>query len=383
VTRRGVRIDRVTGSADALVAAHAGDTTLFIPAPSLMHPFYLRMLKLLPPSTAVVLVAPGARELADGRLPVGVSDRRLATEPAAPDCQLPAATRAGTAGVHRVRYTTVDGPYAAELARCYGGSLVRMRWHGTVLTAVGANDPFRNDRIGEHGNAGLATALLTGAPRLVWLDLHGPEPRPGLITDPSVTAGAGAPPSIGPGTPDPDFPIPDGSDPGGTPRPGGGSGNNDDEPSNPLWRAFPPWVWAGLVLLLAAGALLALASARRLGAPVPEPLPVTVPAAETVRGRGRLYQRAKARTVAIGTLRTAARERLARLLDLPTDTPVAELAAAVAARTGTPVDDVLAVLDGPVEEEDTDLVRVAAALDALQRAVAQPAGEPAREGEQW
>ena len=116
---------------------------------------------------------------------------------------------------------------------------------------------------------------------------------------------------------------------------------------------------------------------------MPEPLPVTVPAAETVRGRGRLYQRAKARTVAIGTLRTAARERLARLLDLPTDTPVAELAAAVAARTGAPADDVLAVLDGPVEEEDIDLVRVAAALDALQRAVAQPTGEPAQKGEQW
>jgi hypothetical protein len=133
------------------------------------------------------------------------------------------------------------------------------------------------------------------------------------------------------------------------------------------------------VLLLVAGFLLALARGRRLGAPVAEPLPVTVPAAETVHGRGRLYQRAKARTVALATLRTAARDRLARALDLPAHTPVDVLAAAVAERTGAPVDQVLAVLDGPVEAEDAELVRVAAALDALQRAATPQA--PTDEGE--
>src|SRR5205085_6973961 len=45
---KGVDVQRVTKTSDALVAADAGDVTLFLPAPDFSHPYYLRMLKLLP-----------------------------------------------------------------------------------------------------------------------------------------------------------------------------------------------------------------------------------------------------------------------------------------------------------------------------------------------
>ena len=50
-----------------------------------------------------------------------------------------------------------------------------------------------------------------------------------------------------------------------------------------------------LLRLIVAAVLAAAARARRLGAPVAEPLPVLVPATETVTGRGRLYQRSRDR----------------------------------------------------------------------------------------
>src|SRR5690242_20620545 len=46
--QRGIAIERLTRTSDALVSAQSGDATLFVPTPDLVHPFYLRMLKLLP-----------------------------------------------------------------------------------------------------------------------------------------------------------------------------------------------------------------------------------------------------------------------------------------------------------------------------------------------
>ncbi|NKY41206.1 DUF4350 domain-containing protein, partial [Cellulomonas septica] len=56
---------------------------------------------------------------------------------------------------------------------------------------------------------------------------------------------------------------------------------------------LPPWVPVlGLQLLLVV-LVAAVWRGRRLGRVVPEPLPVVVPAAETTRGRGRLYRRSR------------------------------------------------------------------------------------------
>jgi len=378
VRQRGVAVERVTKTSDALVSAYRGGTTLLIPAPALVHPYYLRMLKLMPEGTRIVLVAPTDRTLALGHLPITVADQRWAAATDEPGCTLPAARDAGPAAARRERFSPPDPEQASERYRCYNGGLVELDWHAATLTVVGASDIFRNDRIDEHGNAALAAGLVSGTRRLVWLDLHHLEPRPGLNPG---GAPDNAPPSLGTaGSPDPDFPIPGtpdaGQEPAGDGAGGGGSGNGGGGGPT-LWSAFPPAAWAALVLLLFAGLLLAIARARRLGAPVPEPLPVTVPAAETVLGRGRLYARAKARGPALATLQVAARERLARLLDLPAGAPREVLVAAVAAQTGwtpegragwTP-ETVESVLYAPPPEDDEHLVAAATNLDTLLRSI--------------
>jgi hypothetical protein len=364
VGQRGVAVERATKTSDALVSAYRGDATLLIPAPALVHPYYLRMLKLMPASTRIVLVAPSDRTLALGRLPIGVADGRWATAVDPPGCDLPAARAAGRAAVRRERFAHAG----RELYRCYGGGLVELRWNAASLTVVGASDLFRNDRLDERGNSALAGGLLTGTRRLVWLDVHRPEPRPGLVTGGAPDR---APPSLGTGgSPDPDFPIP------GTPDPdqpsgdqGGGSASGGGGGGPSLASAFPPAAWAAFTLLLAAGLLLAFARARRLGAPVPEPLPVIVPATETVLGRGRLYARAKARGPALATLQAAARDRLCRLFDLPADAPREALVAATATQAGWDPVTVESVLYAPPPEDDEHLVAAATNLDILLRAV--------------
>jgi hypothetical protein len=115
--------------------------------------------------------------------------------------------------------------------------------------------------------------------------------------------------------------------------------------------------------------LLTLWRARRLGPPVTEPLPVTVRSAETVLGRGRLYQRARARGPALDILRAATRARLAALLKLPPGADAAAVAAAVAARTGRDPAELEELLAGPAPEDDEDLVRMARDLETLPHAV--------------
>jgi hypothetical protein len=127
---------------------------------------------------------------------------------------------------------------------------------------------------------------------------------------------------------------------------------------------------------MVAAVLAALARARRLGAPVPEPLPVVVPSSETVTGRGRLYERSRDRGAALEVLRAAARERLARLLDLTPEVDQSTLVTAVAAHSGWSDKQVAAVLQGPAPADDAELVAAAAALESLIAAVTKVPGRP-------
>jgi hypothetical protein len=141
-----------------------------------------------------------------------------------------------------------------------------------------------------------------------------------------------------------------------------------------VWSAFPPAAWATVALLLAAGVLMAAARGRRLDGPVGEPLAVTVPAAETVLGRGRLYRRAKARDTALSTRATATRQRLGHLFGLPADPPREVLVAAAAAQAGWSAADVESTLYPPAPADDEQLVAAAANLDGLLRAVTRTDG---------
>ncbi|MFG2038400.1 DUF4350 domain-containing protein [Dactylosporangium sp. NPDC048998] len=386
VRAAGVTIIPEHHSSDALVAAYSGDATLLITTPELMHRYYLRMLKLLPASTRVVVVEPGTSTIADGQLPFGAARRNYSAKVAAPGCDYAPAARAGQAAVVRTRYGPVLSGLGEEISRCYDDSLVVYRREAVTVTVVGSADPFRNDRIGEHGNAELATALLTGAPRLIWLDLHRREPPPLVTDDPGLKGAPAAPPSlrpIQPGEPEnTDFPV-EGKSPPPRPVPpaaGGDPGNAQppQDPPNPLWVAFPKWVYPTVALLVLGVAMLAVARARRLGGPVVEPLPVVVRSSETASGRGRLYQRARARPEALQVLRDAALARLARRLRLDPDVEHTALIEAVAASSGWPPATVGHVLFGPAPTNDAELVAAAAHLEQLvDAATTQPSAPDA------
>jgi hypothetical protein len=368
---RGVEVRRLTRTPDALVAAHDGDATLFLPVPRVVHPHYLAMLRMMPPTTRIVLVDPARQALDDAGIPLRPGGRRWAAAATLPDCELEEARLAGRAAALRQRYEGAD-------TRCYGAGLVRLSRYQSDFVVIGASDPFRNDRIGEHGNEALATGLLATRPRVIWLDLHELEPPPGVTDDPGSTSGA--PPSLGADPRDGGSGEGEGEGDGTRGGEGDGSGSDgstgddspgdpsasDVDPENPLWDAFPAWFWVLLIQLALAVVLLALWRARRLGPPVTEPLPVTVRAAETVHGRGRLYRRAKARGPTADVLRAAAQERLAQLLN---PTPEVSLVDAAAAATGRDREQIEGLLDGAAPESDDDLRRLQADLDALVEAV--------------
>jgi hypothetical protein len=361
LTAQGIEIQRVTNTPDALTAAGSGNVTLFIPAPARMHPDYLHLLNLLPAYARVVLVAPSDYTLESAGIPIDGTGSRWATAAVEPGCVLPEAVDAGTAAVHRARYRPSAGRAAA---RCYRDSLVSMRVNAVEVMVIGASDPFRNNRIGEHGNAALATGLLSQHPRVVWLELHGNEPPPAASTPPNAAPRQSP---AGPGDVV-DSATPDGSGDGGQGDDGSGGGSGGDQSSGqspPL--PVPVQFWAVLALLVAAMLAVAVARARRLGPPVVEPLPVTVRGLETVTGRGHLYRRARARGWALDILRAAALRRVLAALELGPDPAAASVVGALAERTGRPADEIDAILYGPEPTNDAALVRAADELDALMR----------------
>lgn len=366
----GVRVTvrKHTAQAIADAAATADPVTVFVTTPGLVHPRYLNRLLSLPPRVRVVLVAPDQGDLAVAGFDIRVLGPRWTATAPQPGCSSDVASAAGPAAVRRWWYTAT--PYRA--VRCYGDALVEFETLRATMTLVGAADPFRNDRAGEHGNQALARGLLARGPTVIWLDLHELEPGP---NDGRGTTG----PDTGQDT--------DGDEPGGDsgrpqptddPTTGRGRSDGDGDSANggdnaltdsPLARAFPPAVWATLALLALAALALAAASARRLGAPVAEPLPVRVRAAETVRGLGGLYRRARARSTSLATLQSAARVRLAEHYGLPADTPADEVAERVATTVGQPFLEVRHVLSGGVEDSDEELIRAATTVQSLVRFV--------------
>ncbi|MBO4205644.1 DUF4350 domain-containing protein [Micromonospora echinofusca] len=341
----GVTVRVVTSSAAARTALGelAGKpATVFVPAPDYPEPRFLDRVAGQYPGNRVVLVRPGGDTAFDAGFLSGPS--RWAARTVAPGCGAQLAVDAGRAAVLRSRYAADPETSTTPVLDCYDGGLVAHTLRGTEFVLVGATDPFRNSRIDEAGNSALAVGLLSRDRQVIWVDLHRPEPRPSM-----------------PPPPAPEYRQPD--------RTAGGS--------NPMWSAFPPALWAGLVLLGVLAVLVVVVRGRRLGPPVAEPLPVAVPATELVVGWGRLYQRGRARAVTLDALRAAAVRRITHRLDptgvLPDDSA---LAAAVAARLGVPVEQVRAVLHPDPPTDDDELISAVAGLDALAAAVERTAPRP-------
>ncbi|WP_221361767.1 DUF4350 domain-containing protein [Streptomyces beigongshangae] len=326
---RNVSTRVITTLDEARTAAGPG-TTLLVARPDLLTDHQQDRLRDAFGNSGgrTLLVAPGTPSL--GTLAPGVgTDPTPSTDSAlAPNCALPAARRAGTADTGGFRYTT--GAPGAD--SCYPSdglpTLLRIpAAEGDGDTVVlGAPDILRNDRLDERGNASLALQLLGSRPHLVWY-------LPSLADDSATDTG------------DRNF--------------------LDLVPSG--------WLWGTLQLFVAA-LLTALWRARRLGPLVPERLPVTIRASETVEGRARLYRKADARDRAAGALRSTVRTRLAPLVGVSpaqAHAPEALLPALSARlrREGQPLHD---LLFGPPPRDDAALIALADRLDALEREVRRP-----------
>lgn len=218
-------------------------------------------------------------------------------------------------------------PAAGEIvSRCIplndGSHAVVVLAHGDGgLVALGSLEPFTNARITEGDHVVLAAALLGAAPgdRL-------------QVVEP--------------------------------PPPGGGEATLGDLIADRV--ALAGWLAAAGVLLLA------LATGRRLGRPVPERLPAVLPSAELARSVGSLLQRARARQGAAERLRTDARRAVARSLAVPTGTPPNELAALAVRHLGVPNDVAEdALVDADVDSDDR-LLAVTGAVGRVRRATARP-----------
>ncbi|KUL30968.1 DUF4350 domain-containing protein [Actinoplanes awajinensis] len=357
---RGVTVDRQTGLTAALTELWRGGdpATLFVTTPDLADLDRLSRPGAIPPLTRVVVVAPSEESLVTSAWPLHVLGTRWTTGVAAPGCADPVASTAGPAAVNWRRYTPDTG------ASCYGDALLTVAAGGVAVTVVGSPDPFRNDRIAEHGNAALAVGLLAQTSRVVWLDLHQRE----VTLEPS--------PSPSSTRPEPESSS---SAPDARPRPTGAPQQTPGDPAapppvaqpdepNPLTEAFPAAFWATLLLVALALLALAAAAARRLGTPVAEPLLSRVPSNETMLGHARLYQRGRARGASLDLLRGAARRRLAAHLGLPVGATLAR----IAEQSGLEEDDVREVLAGVHPDNDSELIEAALAVQQLERDITSP-----------
>ncbi|MFJ3904028.1 DUF4350 domain-containing protein [Streptomyces sp. NPDC090025] len=323
---------QVTDSLTEATTATGADTTLLVTTPDLLTPrqqstLYGAMTRspgrtvlLTPGSPSLPTLAPG---IDTGRA-VPVSTREAG-------CALPAATRAGSAELGGERYrtggTTADSCYLADGLP----TLVRLPNTGTGTgdtVLLGSAELLTNEHLAREGNAALALHLLGSRPHLVWY-------LPSLADAPADATGA------------------------------------SDDPTDSFLDLIPSgWLWGTLQLALAA-VLAAVWRGRRLGALVPERLPVAIRASETTEGRARLYRKTDARDRAATVLRTATRDRLAPLLGVPgRDAHSPELLLpALSARLPANAGDHRDLLFGPVPTNDAALVRLADQLDALEREV--------------
>jgi hypothetical protein len=307
---RGVRVERVT-DLQGVQAAATDATTVFLGQPELLSDEELALLSTLPGH--VVIAGAGPRTVSGLQRDVQVTGHQD-VKTRKPTCDVAAASNAGPADVGGFTYQA-DGSSTG----CYGssGQATLLEVPDAQLLLVGSTSLFTNDKLARHGNAALAIGLLGQSDTLVWL-VPGLD-RPALGTRPA---------------PSPDSLLPDG------------------------FKSLK------LGLVLAVG-VLALHRGRRLGRVVPEPLPVIVPAAETVRGRGRLYRAAGSRGVAAEALRASARDQVGVRVGAGRSPAPEVLLALTGARTSRAATDLQDLLYGPPPSDDAALVRLADDLDSL------------------
>lgn len=132
---------------------------------------------------------------------------------------------------------------------------------------------------------------------------------------------------------------------------------------------LPSWTGPLAAQLLVLVAALAVWRGRGLGRVVTEPLPVTVRAAETTLGRGRLYRRSRSRGHAAAALRAGTARRAAARLGLPRTAGATDVIDALTRATGRSTEQVAGLLYGPPPTDDAGLLQLARQLDELESEV--------------
>jgi len=316
--RQGVLVTRTGDPA----AARAERGTLVLVRPDLLPTDQLP--GLTSGAARVVLVEPGQDTL-DAVAP-GV--RLRGTAPAAtadPACAAPDAgagpARAGGQGYAVAARQRVDLCFPHPGGGAW--SLVEVDGAGRAGTAtvvvLGQGDVLRNGHLADDADAALALRVLGHDRTVTW-----------LVPDPATV------PASGPTT---------------------------------VRDLLPPWVGWVVLQLAVVVSLTLVWRGRRLGPLVREPLPVVVQAGETLQGRARLYRRARAVDRTAATLRTAVLRRLAARLAVRPDAAPDAVAVRVADATGQDLQGVRHVLLGPPPRDERELVRLADALDAVERDV--------------
>lgn len=190
------------------------------------------------------------------------------------------------------------------------------------ITALGFSGVVNNHNLAQAGNAALTFRLLGSKPNLLWYTSS--------VSD-----------------------IPPAQNPPGMAE------------LTPAWM-LPASAWLMLVALVGV-----LWRGRRNGPLVAEPLPVIVKASETMAGRARLYQDARAVDTATRTLRHASLTRLARALRLGHAADPSAVVEAVAGASSRSSAQVHAILLGEAPTTEKDMLRIAADLAALEEEVAR------------
>lgn len=296
----------------------SADTTVFVPSPLLVRGMRPGALRDAASARELVVAEPDEFALEAMRVDAGHAGT-VREQVLDPGCSHPDAVAAGDV---RLGGHTFGAPEAATACYVAGGeaSFVELDEGGRRVTLLGTASFMTNANLDDNGNAALALRLLTRHPTVEWVY-------------PRTT----------------DAPL-------------------DTEPKS-LADLLPHRLLVGAAQACVAILLLALWRARRLGPVVVEPLPVAVRAAETVEGRARLYEAARARDQAASALRAGLRDRLVRVLGLAPDAGLGALVAAVTTRTGREPVAVTDLLYGPPPADDAALVRLAGDLDQLDNEV--------------
>lgn len=335
--REGVDVSEVSVFDDVIADARAGTTVLVLDS-GVLDPDRLRELRAT--GADLVLVQPGLPVLQVLAPEVTVAGSGGPTD-AEPGCEDPDARAAGEVRAGGRGYAAGTGGEVpgvagepasptATVAICYPTDAVPPTGSYVVVedpqqdrrvVVHGQDELLTNQFLAEEGNAALALRSLGRTDTLLWYRVD-----PLDVTDPV----ADAPSAV---------------------------------------ELLPRWVdWVVVQLAVVLVAVL-FWRFRRLGRLVPERLPVLVRSAEAAEGRARLYRSAGARGASAALLRAASSRRLGHRLGARTGAEPEAVARLAAAASGRDPTSVLSLLHGPDPHDDASLVRLADALDELEREV--------------